>query len=701
MSHWEHNRNQIWSPVQHILKHTLDDFTYVNAAAPGVTSISGAFDWIFKVLYPNVKPAVATPAALPASGNTIHDYRVVLDDGDGKQAGYRWEQREGDIAPLWYKVFDFDWSTDAILAAFQDITQPLYVFQQGKSDLDNSGNVITGTLAGQTVYGGNQANQNLTLKANSGDGTGPSTGFVQVGDDFRPITNNTLALGTSGLRFSQLFLGTSALINTMTISTGSITDSSGTISFGSTNLTTTGNITGTQLKAGTLTISDGSIVDTDGSISFGSTNLTTLGTITANVNSVLGTITFASGSIVSSTGSISFGSNNLTTTGNITGAILFSTSAQIGNINISVNTITTSNTNGNLIISANGTGVIDVQKAMTTLDITTSGVVSITGQFNADNLRIDGNIISSTNTNGNVRIFPNGTGDVEVSARIHPSTDNTTTLGLTTNRWTKLFLSSAISDGTTEITQSTLQSLRDINVGVSAGMSLFWDGSKWSPSVPDTEITHNTLSGLTTGDAGHTQFALLAGRSGGQSLVGGTAAAESLTLESTSNASKGTVQTKDNFVPFTNASFSGGWQGKDLGDSTHYFRDLYSKGELKNARIENFTFAGLPSTSSQNVGRVAYATDTKKAYVDTGSQWKVVGVSKYINDETFDGSQTTKTVTVSADITDARQAIWALHDNVNNFDRIYCSIQAISATQVQITTHGALPAGSYRLIGIE
>jgi hypothetical protein len=53
-----------------------------------------------------------------------------------------------------------------------------------------------------------------------------------------------------------------------------------------------------------------------------------------------------------------------------------------------------------------------------------------------------------------------------------------------------------------------------------------------------TDITHNNINGLTTGDP-HTQYAYLAGRAGGQSLIGGTAASNNLTLESTSNVTKG------------------------------------------------------------------------------------------------------------------------------------------------------------------
>lgn len=55
-----------------------------------------------------------------------------------------------------------------------------------------------------------------------------------------------------------------------------------------------------------------------------------------------------------------------------------------------------------------------------------------------------------------------------------------------------------------------------------------------------TDIDHNSVSNLTVGDV-HTQYALLAGRSGGQTLIGGTASGNDLTLQSTSNATKGKI----------------------------------------------------------------------------------------------------------------------------------------------------------------
>lgn len=50
---------------------------------------------------------------------------------------------------------------------------------------------------------------------------------------------------------------------------------------------------------------------------------------------------------------------------------------------------------------------------------------------------------------------------------------------------------------------------------------------------------HGALTGL--GDDDHAQYAMLAGRGGGQTVRGGTAAGENLTLESTSHATKGRV----------------------------------------------------------------------------------------------------------------------------------------------------------------
>lgn len=713
----QHHRWAIWNQWQHPYKHSLTEFLYTNPALPNVTNVEAAMNWMLAVLYPNTKPAVANPAALPALGNTINDYRVVLDDGDGKSAAYRWEQREGELSPSWHKVMDMDWSSDSILSHLIDVTLPLYVSRNGRTDLDSSGNPITGLFAGQTIYGGDQANQNLTLRANSGDGTGPSTGYVQVDDNFRPAVHNVYDIGTNALRFKTGYFQTSFLVDTLTIAGGSITDSSGVISFNDEDLVTTGNIsgdiiTGSTLVASslgdTLTITPAQIVSSTGSISFDNENLITTGTLTAASGSQLADFTFTTGQLVSASGTISFDNENLITTGTLGAGNTTVSRLDVDDLRLDSNSLAVTTLNQNLILTANGTGVVDIQSAMLTLGQTVTGTMAITGQLNIDNLRLDANIISSQNLNGDITVSPNGSGQFVTTALFRPSTDNALDLATASNRFANIYLGGSISNGTNSFVVSELLELRSASyrdlartLPAQSGDSLFYDATNdvWLASSPDTEIDHGSVTGLLDDD--HTQYALLAGRLGGQTLVGGTAANNDLILESTSNATKGFVKFSSDLAPTTNASYSGSWSGTDIGDSTLYFRDIYTKGELRGARLENFTFATLPASSGQNVGRVAYATDVNKAYIDTGSQFKVLGVSKFVQDVSFNGSETVKDVNVSSDITDARTAIWALHDNSDDFERIYTSIRTTSASNVRITTNVPLPAGSYRLIGIE
>ena len=713
---FEHNRFEIWNLTQHPYKHSLAEFAYINPSLPGVTNVNGAMNWILAVLYPQTKPAVANVAALPLAGNTLNDYRVVQNDGDGKAASYRWEQREGEVSATWHKIYDMDWGSDTILQEFQTRTQDLYVFRRGYDDIDGTGAKISGIYSGQIVTGGLTANSNLTLRANAGDGVGTRTGFVQLDDQFRPTVTNAFDIGTNSAKFRDLYLAGTILVSTMTITGGSITDLSGSITFGLSNLTTTGNISGaiitgsTSLKTGTMTITSGNIADTSGALNLNALNVTTTGTITAAINSVLGNLTFSTGSIISSSGALTFGASNLSTTGTLTAGNTTVPLINAGNIRLTGNTVSITNLNGNLILSANGAGIIDLQNPVTSLGITTTGTNTIVGQLNIDNLRLDGNVISSTNLNGNITLTPNGSGIIEFSANLNPTSDNARDFGTAGLTFKDLYLKGNISNGTSSISSSTILSLRTILFRDSAGTlpaqngdALFYDtaSGKWLANHPDTEILHSEISGLIVGDAGHTQFAMLAGRAGGQIIQGGTLAGQTLVLESTSNVTKGNVLTKDTFLPFTAPSFSGTWSGLDLGSTSFSFRDIYTRGELKGARLQNFTSTTLPASSGQNIGRVVWATDTNKAYVDTGAILQVLGVAKFVSDLVFNGTDLTKDVTVSATITDSRNAIWRIRDNANNFEQMLVAISTPSSTTVRITTNVALPAGSYRLIGLE
>lgn len=688
----EHSRFAIFTGVQHPYQHDLGDFFYSNPALGNeVSSLQGALDWIFAVLYPNVKPAVATQGDLPAGGNTINDMRVVLDDGDGKAASYRWEQREGDVAAKWYKIYDMDWGYDSILSGTLDKTLDLYVKRAGYDDLDEDGVALTGVLAGQHIWGGLSANTHLNLHANAGDGTGVQTGFIQFFDNVRPSADSQWSLGTTAERFAEVW-SDEVTSGTMTISSGSIVDSTGAIDFDDEDLSTSGSILAEDIFANataevdTLVISSGSITDSTGSISFGDENLSTTGVVD------VGTLTLASGSITDSSGAISFGNENLSTTGTLGAGAITGTSLQIDNLNLDGNTIAISALNGDLILAANGTGVVDVQNAMETLSQTVTGTVAITGQLDADNIRLNGNIISATDTNGNLKLTPNGTGVVQISSNLLPDGNNLFSLGTAATKWTSLFLTTGIGDGTTSISSSTLQSLRDINVGVTTGSTIFWDGSKWVASIPDSEIDHGTVSGLLDDD--HTQYALLAGRAGGQSLTGGTGAGDDLTLESTSNGTKGNIFLASVLAPISDDTL-------DLGTSLLRFNDLWMTGEAHGLRLQNATTAGRPSASAGNPGRVLWDTDLRDIFVDIGGSWRQITSEQYYEEDptNWNGSQTTVTYDVSSTVNDSRRMIWALKKNADDYEQILAEIDFPTATSVRVTVGIPLAAGTYTLVG--
>ena len=171
---------------------------------------------------------------------------------------------------------------------------------------------------------------------------------------------------------------------------------------------TVATLTGTQILTNkTLTapvmtgnVAIDNIIINDSEISTSSNAVLTLnpggsGTIALSANTaVTGTLTSSGLLTVSSGGA------------DITGTLITDDVTTVGNHTVSGN-ITTQGTiysdrisspatNANLVLSASGTGAVDVQSALTTIGQTITGVASITGQLNADNIRIDGNTISAT-----------------------------------------------------------------------------------------------------------------------------------------------------------------------------------------------------------------------------------------------------------------------------------------------------------------
>lgn len=62
-----------------------------------------------------------------------------------------------------------------------------------------------------------------------------------------------------------------------------------------------------------------------------------------------------------------------------------------------------------------------------------------TGSVSVDNIKLDGNVISTTNTNGNLTLTPNGTGEVQLTGKFGYSTGGGT-VTQTTNKTTAVTL---------------------------------------------------------------------------------------------------------------------------------------------------------------------------------------------------------------------------------------------------------------------
>lgn len=92
------------------------------------------------------------------------------------------------------------------------------------------------------------------------------------------------------------------------------------------------------------------------------------------------------------------------------------------------NTITTTNINSTLGSSSTTTGALVVDGGVGIAEN-----LNVGGVINVDNLRLDTNTLSSTNSNGNIVIAPNGTGDIQLDSDTVRIGDLNTSAVLTTN----------------------------------------------------------------------------------------------------------------------------------------------------------------------------------------------------------------------------------------------------------------------------
>ena len=174
------------------------------------------------------------------------------------------------------------------------------------------------------------------------------------------------------------------------------------------------------LNIDNLTLDGNTITSTDTN---GNIELTANGTGTIELNSAVnfaGASTFTG--LLNADGGIAVDTNAFTVAGDGTGNTAIagtlgvtgeSTLASATISDLTDNRVVIAGTAGSLEDDANFT--FDGTTLALVSDYTQTGTGTVTGQWNVDNLRLDGNVLSTTNTNGNLTLTPNGTGYVVIS----------------------------------------------------------------------------------------------------------------------------------------------------------------------------------------------------------------------------------------------------------------------------------------------
>jgi len=159
----------------------------------------------------------------------------------------------------------------------------------------------------------------------------------------------------------------------------------------------------------------------------------------------------------------------------------------------------------------------------------------------------------------------------------------------------------------------------------SNSVNLSDDGSGLKAEVIDSGVDHGSLGGLEGDD--HSQYPLLAGRSGGQQLYGGSDSGDNLILESTSNGTKGNVEIQGGqlLVDYNGSGSAIAWANSTLSNMSGNFKLAINSKNGSNSQI-NLCEAGsnrwsilndgngegdlfvISSASAGNAITIAYAT---------------------------------------------------------------------------------------------
>ena len=239
------------------------------------------------------------------------------------------------------------------------------------------------------------------------------------------------------------------------------------------------------------------------------------------------------------------------------------TDLRVDNIKVDGNAITSTDTNGNIALTPNGTGEVDISKVdidAGAIDAVTLGTNSAVTEAQIDNININGNAITSTDTNGNITITPNGTGDVVIDGLNYPQADGSagqfmktdgsgqlsfatvdlTSINIVTDTTPQLGGVLDTNGNNVEFGDSTGAEVERLKFGAGDDVSMYWDGTDGHLTVLGT-LNIDGADGhemATFADGGavtlyHNDSAKLATASGGVDVTGTMYASGNIGLDST------------------------------------------------------------------------------------------------------------------------------------------------------------------------
>lgn len=586
---------------------SLNQLSYINSRAEGLfTNASEALDYIFNTIYPNWQGNLNTTADLPVTGNP-GDYYFIRDDGDGRAAGYQWQERDG--SGLWRKIFDVDWSTDGILADFQNQIDPEYA-------------TILGKEGGQRLAGGINTGENLELEANSADGTGQ----IIIHNDIVPNSNESL--GTALLPFLDLHLSGTFSDGTNTVSIAQIYDA---VTHAALTGSNPHNTSYTQLSnlPGTLTV-DGDVATQNVDLGTGGNKSLNISVNNDSHNHSTSTITDFFTSVYNAVKSILVDGDGVAYTDD-DGLETISPSVNADTSNISdvaspaVNRVLASNAAGDEWVAGD-------------LNVELTGDVVGTGSFNSATQRVQIPTTVSSTSLGNITDV--STQNITYTSVLgNPTTVTSVSHGLSTSEFVRFYGTeltgvhqvTRIDDDTFSVAVDTASN--DSGYYIPEDAHLDYDPTLdiFKVSKAGTEVRHERLKALTNDD--HPQYNLIAGRGNGTSnqVTGGSDSNGNLYLQSTSQRSApGDVVLYDPIRPETDSISASAteFSGVTLGRDNYRFADVYTRGRFYGLRLEEV--ATLPATGSSTKGRMLQLPDGK-VYVSDGANfnylWTVPSLS--------------------------------------------------------------------------